>query len=147
MGVKLDERTERIPGEARFRRANRLRSPLDFARVRAGGRRVNGRHLSLGYAAGEAEAPVRIGFSVSKRVGGAVVRNRVKRRLREAARQQVTSLALGWDIVIAARPSAAQQPYAALDAELRELLTRAALWRERGERAAEARQGLPSTTP
>ena len=138
--MKLDEWTERIPGEARFRRANRLRSPLDFARVRTGGRRVNGRYLSLGYVASGPEAPVRIGFSVGKRVGGAVVRNRVKRRLREAARQQVTSLAPGWDIVIAARPSAAQQPYAALDAELRELFTRATLWCEQAE---QVRQVLP----
>jgi ribonuclease P protein component len=141
--VKLDERTERIPGEARWRRASRLRSPRDFARVRTSGRRVNGRLLSLGYAPGEPEAPARIGFSVSKRVGGAVVRNRVKRRLREAARHKVMSLAAGWDIVITARPAAAQASYAELDAELHELLTRAALVRDRGERAVEARQGLP----
>jgi ribonuclease P protein component len=143
--VKLDERTERIPGEARFLRANRLRSPLDFARVRTAGRRVNGRNLSLGYAAqaGVPEAPVRIGFSVSKRVGGAVVRNRVKRRLREAARRKVTALAAGWDIVIAARPSAAQAPYTALDAELRELLARAGLLREQTGLAEQARQELP----
>ncbi len=143
MRVKLDERTERISGEARFRRTNRLRSPRDFARVRSAGRRVNGRLLSLGYAPGEPEAPVRIGFSVSKRVGGAVVRNRVKRRLREAARQKVTSLVAGWDIVIAARPAAAQAAFVVLDTELRELLTRAALWREQATSAAQAKQELP----
>lgn len=143
MRVKLDERTERIPGEARWRRASRLRSPRDFARVRTSGRRVNGRLLSLGYAPGEPEAPVRIGFSVSKRVGGAVVRNRVKRRLREAARHNVLSLAAGWDIVITARPAAAQAFYAELDAELRQLLTRAVLWRGRAEPAEPARQDLP----
>lgn len=149
MRVKLDERTERIPGDARWRRASRLRSPRDFARVRTSGRRVNGRLLSLGYAPGDPEAPARVGFSVSKRVGGAVVRNRVKRRLREAARHKVLSLAAGWDIVITARPAAAQASYVALNAELRELLARAALLRDHGEPAvaadwaAEARQGLP----
>jgi ribonuclease P protein component len=146
MCVKLDERTERIPGEARWRRASRLRSPRAFARVRTSGRRVSGRLLSLGYTPGEAGAPVRIGFSVSKRIGGAVVRNRVKRRLRDAARHKVVSLAAGWDIVITARPAAAQASYAALVDELHELLTRASLWRERGElaeRAEQARQDMP----
>jgi ribonuclease P protein component len=74
------------------------------------------------------------------------VRNRVKRRLREAARHKVLSRAVGWDIVITARPAAAQASYAELDAELRQLLTRAALWRgrdETAEQAEEARQDLP----
>lgn len=75
------------------------------------------------------EQPVRIGFSVSKRVGGAVVRNRVKRRLREAVRGRLTLLPPGWDIVISARPAAANADYATLDAELGELLERARLVR------------------
>ena len=73
------------------------------------------------------EAPTRIGFSVSKRVGGAVVRNRVKRRLREAVRRTLADLPPGWDIIIGARPPAATAEYATLDTAMRELLARAGL--------------------
>ena len=73
------------------------------------------------------EAPTRIGFSVSKRVGGAVVRNRVKRRLREAVRHTLADLPPSWDIIIGARPPAATADYATLDTAMRELLARAGL--------------------
>ncbi|MBF6592600.1 MAG: ribonuclease P protein component, partial [Ktedonobacterales bacterium] len=63
-----------------------------------------------------------------KRVGGAVERNRVKRRLREAARPRLAALAPGWDIIVTARAGAAQADFAALDAALAELLTHARLW-------------------
>ncbi|MCA1554265.1 MAG: ribonuclease P protein component, partial [Chloroflexi bacterium] len=45
----------------------------------------------------------RIGYSTSKRLGKAVVRNRVKRRLREATRARAATLAQGWDLVLIAR--------------------------------------------
>ena len=51
------------------------------------------------------DQPARFGFSVSRRVGGAVVRNRVKRRLREIARS--ASIHDGWDIVVTAFPQSA----------------------------------------
>jgi len=67
----------------------------------------------------------RYGFSVSRRVGKAVVRNRVKRLLREVLRQ--TSLQPGWDIIFIARPSAAETDYASLVKSVRGLLFRAGL--------------------
>ena len=67
----------------------------------------------------------RCGFSVSKRVGKAVVRNRVKRRLREILRR--TPLKTGWDIVFIARPAAAAADYASLRKAAEMLLTRAHL--------------------
>lgn len=135
--MKQFERIERISGRERFARANRLRSSLDFARLRRDGRRVGGAYLALSYARQPApegapmvkEQPARVGFSVSKRVGGAVVRNRVKRRLREAVRVRLTSFHPGWDIVISARPAAANADYATLDAELGGLIERARLAR------------------
>ncbi len=67
----------------------------------------------------------RYGFSVSKRVGKAVIRNRVKRLLREILR--VTLLEPGWDIVFIARPAAATADYASLKRAVEGLLSRARL--------------------
>src|SRR5690348_2236868 len=104
---------------ARWRRTNRLRANGDFQRVRRRGRTAHGRWLTVAFApaetVAEGEKPAtRIGFSVSRRVGGAVVRNRVKRRLREIARNHLSHVASGWDIVITARASAAEAEYHAL---------------------------------
>ena len=67
----------------------------------------------------------RCGFSVSRRVGSAVVRNRVKRRLREIIR--LTPLPPGWDIVLIARPQVAAARYDDIEKSVRGLLTRAGL--------------------
>ncbi len=67
----------------------------------------------------------RYGFSVSKRVGKAVIRNRVKRWLREILRQ--TPIEPGWDIVFIARPAAAGAGYANLQKSVEGFLFQARL--------------------
>jgi ribonuclease P protein component len=68
----------------------------------------------------------RYGFTVSRRVGKAVVRNKIKRRLREILRQ--TSLKPGWDIIIIARNPAASADYKCLGRTVRNLLFKAGLF-------------------
>jgi len=69
----------------------------------------------------------RIGFSVSRRVGGAEVRNRVKRRLREVIRRKLARIAPGYDLVITARPGAADARMETLEQDVAVLLARARL--------------------
>ena len=73
----------------------------------------------------------RYGLSVSKRVGKAVMRNRVKRLLREILR--LTPLESGWDIIFMARPGAASANYAELEKSVVSLLSRARLLRKEHE--------------
>ena len=75
----------------------------------------------------------RYGFSVSRRVGKAVVRNRIRRRLREILRQ--SPLKTGWDMVFIARPAAATTDYATLRKSVVGLLLRARLLVEEHEEA------------
>jgi ribonuclease P protein component len=71
----------------------------------------------------------RCGFSVGKRVGGAVVRNRAKRRLREAVRPVWPDVAPGFDIVFAAREPLRDATFSDIQEAARTLLTRAQLLR------------------
>jgi ribonuclease P protein component len=64
----------------------------------------------------------RFGISVKKALGGAVVRNRIKRRVREILRRNRTEIPTGWDIVIHPRSSVARAEFAPLEAELVRLL-------------------------
>jgi ribonuclease P protein component len=93
-----------------MKRRNRLSRSRDFDAVYRRGRSVSTRYLVL-YAflrPDEAEEESRLGLAVSRKVGGAVERNRVKRRLRAAFDQLQDSLPCGLDFVLIARPGLAE---------------------------------------
>jgi ribonuclease P protein component len=64
----------------------------------------------------------RFGISTGRRLGGAVRRNRVRRRIREILRQLPNDTGQGWDILIVARPTAVDAPFEELSSTLRRLL-------------------------
>ena len=67
------------------------------------------------YARRNRSATNRVGVTVSKKLGGAVVRNRVRRRLREAYRLHEGEFQSGWDIVLVARTKAIHAPFSKLE--------------------------------
>ncbi|MDP9372323.1 MAG: ribonuclease P protein component [Chloroflexota bacterium] len=92
----------------------RLRDEADFRRLRAGGRAWSGRLMTL-LALPNAEGHNRYGLIVSKRVGKAVERNLIKRRLREIVRQldRDGRIAQGYDLALIVRPALAAADFAA----------------------------------
>ena len=105
-----------------MRRANRLRKSSDFALARRRGRSWADHRLVLVARPNDSDA-TRFGFSVSKRIGNAVKRNKMKRRLKSAAIQ--TPVQSGLDMVVIARQGAREADYYELRRSLRRLLRRA----------------------
>jgi ribonuclease P protein component len=110
-----------------LKRDERLRSPRAFAAVRAEGRTAHGATLILGWR-NVAASHNQYGFVVGKRVGNAVTRNLVKRRLRAIIIEMQPNLCNGYAIVITAKAGAAARTFADLQHEVRSLLRRAKLW-------------------
>jgi len=109
-----------------FSRDDRLRKRTEFEACYASGVRVSGRHLVLFLRSDPAAPRPRIGISVSKKVGNAVVRNRVKRRLRDLFRRTRADFSgQGVDIAVNARPSAADAPFEELARDYAATLQRA----------------------
>ncbi len=108
----------------RFTRSSRLLRTGDYDRVYRDGRRRTSRHFVVFYRANDAAAS-RLGISVKRALGGAVLRNRMRRRIREIFRTHQQELPAGWDIVIHPRSTVAQAEFAVLSAELVSLLKQA----------------------
>ena len=85
------------------------------------GKRRSSSHFTVFYRANE-QPQSRFGFSIKRALGGAVVRNRIRRRVREIVRCRRQEIPAGWDIVIHPKSSVAEAPFAALTAELVRLL-------------------------
>jgi ribonuclease P protein component len=115
---------------------HRLRRRSDFAATIRGGRRAARGALVVHLddsapAQAERTAPPRAGFVVSRAVGGAVQRNRVKRRLRHLVRARIDNLPPGAMLVVRALPAAAERSYAELGADLDGAIARATTGRRR----------------
>ena len=124
-----------LPQQSRMRRAEDFRRSLRSGR-RAGGAVLAGYLLPAPEPADSGGAvrygdPAKVGLIVSRAVGSAVVRNRVKRRLRELMRGRLASLPRGCLLVLRAHPAAASARQADLAADL-DLVTGRLLRRQVG---------------
>ena len=113
-------------GSQAFPRRYRLGSNRNYRYVYRRGKSYPSKNLVLIYLKGR---ELKIGFSVSGKVGNAVTRNRVRRCLREDVRRLRLRMKCGRYVFIA-RPSVAQAPHEALTRELQKLLDRAKLLKD-----------------
>ena len=98
-------------------RPTRIRRRADFLRAAREGLKT-GRPNMVVQALARPDEATRLGFTATRKIGGAVVRNRAKRRLRAVARLDLDEApAPGWDIVLIARQDTATAPFAALWAD------------------------------
>jgi ribonuclease P protein component len=104
-------------------RGQRLTDAAGFATAVRRGRRAGGRLLVV-HLADAADAGPRVGFIVSKAVGTAVTRNRVKRRLRHLVRERIGALPASGVLVVRANPAAGAASYRELASELDRCLLR-----------------------
>jgi len=121
--------------DARYRKSERLLRRPDFVRVQTSTRGQGTRFLRVLAVVSPAQRR-RFGVTVSRKVGNAVVRNLVKRRLREIFRQNKDRFPEAMDIVVIARPSARGASYAGLSEDL---LRWAAEARRRARAGSEAK--------
>jgi ribonuclease P protein component len=110
-------------------KANRLRKRRDFQTVYAQGLKCHGRSTILRAWPTLTDHPTQVGISLGKKVSKkAVVRNRIKRRIRAAVRQYLPELKPGWKIVFVVKPEAQTCEYEHFLRELKQLLTQAEVW-------------------
>ena len=112
----------------RFPAARRLKLSREFDRVRNEGQTFRGSLMLLGVLR-SGEESFRVGIVTSKRVGGAVVRNRLRRRLREIVRRNQLAILHGNWFVLVPRTNAARATFTALEDEWLRLAKRASILR------------------
>ena len=108
-------------------RGNRITRGAEYKAVVRGGAKCAATHTVTYVISTDEPRPARFGFIVSKQVGGAVVRNTVRRRLKAVCAEALPSVRAGSDIVIRALPRAAGADYAQLRDEVVRCLERRAL--------------------
>ena len=114
-------------GSFSFHKGRRLTQKSQYECVKQGGVTHRGRHLILSVLPVENSGRWRAGVVTSRRIGGAVIRNRVRRRLREIVRRHQHELREGFWFVLVARHEAAIATYGILEHELLRLARRASI--------------------
>lgn len=111
----------------RFPKSARLFRASEFQQMKREGQSFHGKFIVLSVLKNIPTPEVRVGLVTSRRVGGAVVRNRVRRRLREIVRAARPQLSAGVWLTLIARQTAAQASFQALLAEWQQLARRSSI--------------------
>ena len=110
-------------GDQRFPRSCHLRHPGEFRRNRRSGKSRRSDHFIVSLSRGPGPGP-RLGLTVSRKVGGAVARNRLKRRLRDVFRLDGQLFPDGTDVVIVALAGSAHLGYEEIRTQILDCLAR-----------------------
>jgi len=103
-------------------RISSLTSQSDFEKVFQSGSKVSNKHIVVRYLGRDKSEESRVAFVTGKRIGKAVIRNRIKRLLRESYRRNINKVARGYDIVIIARSSLKDRTYWEIEESLLDVL-------------------------
>lgn len=120
----MDETRPTEPQDERFEKSDRILKRPHFRQIYNSGRKFH-TPLFTAFVLATDQANVRIGFTVTRKVGSSVERNRCRRLLREAVRRnKALGFGLGVDLVINAKRELVNAPYAGVEAEVKRLLSR-----------------------
>ena len=112
-----------------LKRINRLKKRYQFNYVYKSGEHYSGDHMVL-YVVSSKTKSIKVGLAVTKKIGKAVVRNRVRRQLREIIKVQVPTLKQNYNIIVVARESITSASFDILTKEFSKLLKKANLINE-----------------
>lgn len=99
----------------------RLRRTADYRKIYKEGTKFTGPLFAAFYRRSQPDQPARAGYTTPRTMGNAVVRNRIKRRMREAVRLDPAGLPAGWDVVFNPRGGVLGAPFPRIGAEVARL--------------------------
>ncbi|AYO32133.1 ribonuclease P protein component [Biomaibacter acetigenes] len=108
-------------------RCFRLTKNFEFINVYRAGKRWSCAYFNMYVKKNNLER-TRLGVSISKKVGKSVVRNRLKRRIKEIFRESIGNIKKGYDVVISVKPETANIEYGQMKKEIKNLLRRGRVW-------------------
>ncbi|HLW52107.1 MAG TPA: ribonuclease P protein component [Candidatus Angelobacter sp.] len=107
--------------QGKFPKSSRLLKHADFQAVYQRGRKQFSGNMAVFFRERDDQAGPRIGFAVGKVLGGAVQRNRIRRRMRSAVQRRLSELARPVDVVLHPRKAVLEMDFSRLEQEIRQL--------------------------
>ena len=112
-----------------LKKINRLKKRYQFNYVYKSGEHYSNEHIVL-YVSPSKTKSIKVGFAVTKKVGHAVVRNKIRRRLREIAKIQLPRLKQNYNIIVVAKENVTDASFDKLVLEFNKLISKANLFHE-----------------
>jgi len=110
-----------------MKRCFRITKNFEFINVYRAGRRLSCPYFNM-YVKKNSLGKTRLGVSISKKVGKSVVRNKLKRRIKEVFRNNLKNVKNGFDVVISVKPEMAKIDYRQITKEIKNILKRGRIW-------------------